>query len=202
MTRRRQQVLEALVDAAAQGEHISLSKIARKVGVNDYRDARRIVADLKKMGHIPDFEPSYVPPPKKEHVKRPRKVMSSEEKREYRRRYYQANRDKLRERCRQYALTHRQEYRVYYARYRARKAGAEGSHTWGDIQEKWREQHGFCALCGQIMSGGFHVDHIIPLSKGGSDYPDNIQLACPPCNIGKGNKLIFTPLPVVENTAT
>lgn len=59
MTRRRQQVLETLIDAAAQGEQISLSKIARKCGLTSYRNARRIRNDLYSLGMIETgyFEP-------------------------------------------------------------------------------------------------------------------------------------------------
>jgi hypothetical protein len=52
MTPRRLRVLETLVDAAQRGEHISLAKIARKCGLTDYRNARRIREDLRRMGAI------------------------------------------------------------------------------------------------------------------------------------------------------
>lgn len=35
----------------------------------------------------------------------------------------------------------------------------------------------------------FHLDHIIPKSKGGNSHADNLTLACPECNMRKGNKL-------------
>ena len=33
--------------------------------------------------------------------------------------------------------------------------------------------------------GKYHVDHRMPLSLGGSNYPDNLQLLCPTCNLSK-----------------
>jgi 5-methylcytosine-specific restriction endonuclease McrA len=53
-----------------------------------------------------------------------------------------------------------------------------------------------CKLCGQpidsvlrrpnLMSAS--VDHRIPVSRGGSDSMDNLQLAHLRCNISKGNR--------------
>lgn len=79
----------------------------------------------------------------------------------------------------------------YHPKRRAKKFGAEGSHGWRDILRKWDEQGGICALCPKTLNGGFHVDHIMPLSKGGSDWPENIQLTCPPCNIRKSNRISY-----------
>jgi hypothetical protein len=50
MTHRRQQVLEEITSAAMRGERISLARLARSCGLYDYREARRIVADLRRMG--------------------------------------------------------------------------------------------------------------------------------------------------------
>lgn len=46
-----------------------------------------------------------------------------------------------------------------------------------------------CVYCGD-MSGPFHLDHILPRSRGGSDAPTNLATACRPCNLSKGNKLL------------
>lgn len=52
-TRRRQQVLETYVEAAQNGEPApSLASIARRCGLYDFRDARRVRNDLRRMGRL------------------------------------------------------------------------------------------------------------------------------------------------------
>jgi len=48
-----------------------------------------------------------------------------------------------------------------------------------------------CRICGASANDGakLHVDHIIPISKGGRTRMDNLQTLCDRCNIGKGNKM-------------
>lgn len=47
-----------------------------------------------------------------------------------------------------------------------------------------------CQKCGTSANDGakLHVDHIIPVSKGGQTTPSNLQTLCDRCNIGKSNK--------------
>lgn len=52
MTVRRRQAFDAITEAAANGEKITLARLARKIGVYSYRDARRIVGDLRKLGAV------------------------------------------------------------------------------------------------------------------------------------------------------
>ena len=45
-----------------------------------------------------------------------------------------------------------------------------------------------CAYCGVSLSRfGFAVDHVVPLSNGGLHVPENLVIACPPCNRAKGD---------------
>lgn len=48
-----------------------------------------------------------------------------------------------------------------------------------------------CQVCGATQKDGvtLHVDHIIPVSKGGKTEMSNLQTLCSKCNIGKSNKL-------------
>ncbi|MEI6644050.1 MAG: hypothetical protein WCL10_18675 [Novosphingobium sp.] len=52
MTHRRQQVLQELAQAGMNGEQVTLARLARSCGLYDYREARRIMGDLKKLRAI------------------------------------------------------------------------------------------------------------------------------------------------------
>jgi len=47
-----------------------------------------------------------------------------------------------------------------------------------------------CQICGRKQEDGvkLHVDHIIPVSRGGKSVPSNLRTLCEDCNIGKGAK--------------
>lgn len=65
---------------------------------------------------------------------------------------------------------------------RARKLSAGGTHTAEDICAIMSYQQDKCACCAASIENGHHVDHIEPLSKGGSNDRSNLQLLCKPCN--------------------
>lgn len=70
----------------------------------------------------------------------------------------------------------------------AMKKKAKGKHSGDDVKKLFKMQRGKCAICKCGISAKYHVDHIVPISKGGSNGPENIQLLCPPCNLAKGAK--------------
>lgn len=47
--------------------------------------------------------------------------------------------------------------------------------------------YGRCAYCGKILGRKFHVDHVIPTSRGGTSEDDNLLAACQRCNLWKKN---------------
>lgn len=66
---------------------------------------------------------------------------------------------------------------------------AEGSFVPGDIHELFKMQRGKCANCGiTLTKQNYEIDHIMPLSKGGSNWPANLQLLCRKCNRRKHAK--------------
>ena len=52
----------------------------------------------------------------------------------------------------------------------------------------WQRDHGRCVSCGS--NEWLEYDHIIPVSKGGSNTVRNIQLLCSKCNQSKSNKIM------------
>jgi len=51
----------------------------------------------------------------------------------------------------------------------------------------WRRDQGKCARCGNREN--LEYDHIVPVSKGGSNTTRNIELLCQNCNRAKGNRI-------------
>lgn len=49
------------------------------------------------------------------------------------------------------------------------------------------EMHGgVCGICHEFIEGDFHVDHVIPLARGGQHGYINVQPAHADCNLRKG----------------
>lgn len=66
-----------------------------------------------------------------------------------------------------------------------------GNHTFGEWQNLKAQYDHTCPGCGKSEPTiKLTQDHIIPLSRGGSDNIENIQPLCLTCNIRKHTKII------------
>lgn len=69
---------------------------------------------------------------------------------------------------------------------------AEGTHTGADVKAQYKRQRGKCFWgrkinpdCAVSLKDGYHVDHVTPLVKKGSNGTENIVISCPRCNMAK-----------------
>lgn len=136
----------------------------------------------------------------------------------YRHAYYSANREKLIEEMRAYDEANREakfargrawreahgeeaaantrawraanpeKCRGYAQLKRARKRAAPSERI--DPAKVYARDEGFCGICKEATDpNDWHLDHVVPLSRGGHHTYNNVQVAHPRCNIRKGAKL-------------
>lgn len=106
-----------------------------------------------------------------------------DENRERSRQWYIDNRDRHRLRVKRWRRDNPEADIRHGALRRGRKQGAEGIYSTDDLKRIFAVQKGRCAACHKKEK--LTADHIIPLSKGGTNWPRNIQGLCPSCNSRK-----------------
>ncbi len=104
----------------------------------------------------------------------------------YRRKRYKEVREIILARHKKWIKNNVAKSKIRIHRYRVNLLKAKGSFTATDIQRLFFRQKGKCSSCGCSIIKGYDVDHKKPLSRGGSNYPRNLQLLCDHCNSSKG----------------
>lgn len=95
-------------------------------------------------------------------------------------------RDAARARC---AEKHPEHARATKANRRTRERAAPGDRlAAADIALLLKRQQGKCAACRCGLAGKYEIDHIEPISRGGTNHRLNFQLLCRTCNRRKGAK--------------
>lgn len=123
------------------------------------------------------------------------RAKNTERVRQWKRDSYLRNRENVILTTRKYRLAHperqrrtAEEQRLKDAKRKRQLRTAEGSFSKQDVAQKYTDQDGRCFYCSCELAT-YHTDHYIPISKGGTNWPDNIVLACPQCNLAKGEML-------------
>ena len=143
---------------------------------------------------------------RKAHPERARVLMrawhaaNTEKNRAYQKEWRDANRKHIRvrhknwrdtnqEQCRAtgkaWRDAHPERLRAVRANRRARENGAAGQASIEQMTARWDYYGGLCYICGMPAEA---TDHVIPLAKGGSNWPANLRPICKRCNSVKGAK--------------
>lgn len=132
--------------------------------------------------------------------------------RAYRRARYATKREKLQSDQRAWYASHKDQVRIYDATPSRREGRRRATRVWkmrnpdkvrlSNFLREWRAQRApgtcsvaamaariafygnVCAYCGGPYE---HIDHVIPLARGGTNWPANLRPACGPCNLSKGS---------------
>jgi 5-methylcytosine-specific restriction endonuclease McrA len=130
-----------------------------------------------------------------------RNATNKEWRTKYNHEYYAKNVDKILKHCRKYYQDNIDERHIYNhqhwlnnpavfregaIRHRALKYNAEGTFTMVEFEAKCLLYGNTCVYCGNVEP--LTADHVIPLSKGGSNNIDNILPVCKSCNSSKKDK--------------
>lgn len=176
----------------------SCANAARKQHVIDHPEVKQAYKERNRK-RIQQYDNEYYAThPKRQESQRKRtndkrnKDIEADRKRS--REYGRAHIAEIVERNKEWAKNNPERYKQIMANRYARDKNAEGSYTEEDLNTIYEELSGRCAYCGiSIYWGVFrdvHIDHIQPLSKGGTNWPDNITLACKSCNCSKSSKTL------------
>ena len=121
---------------------------------------------------------------------------------DYRRKYREAHAERIAARMQEWRGRNPEYQRTKNHEYRHRRFGGGDtfiSDRFIDQLYKWQDNR--CWACGEQMSNS-HISHIVPLSRGGQNSPENIALFCQRCNGRLSSKIISHewPLPVPNGT--
>ena len=102
---------------------------------------------------------------------------------------YLANREVRLQQAKDWQKANPEKSRVRNRNRRAKRINAEGTHTESQTTALLELQDHKCNSCGICLhTTEKHLDHIMPLDLGGSNWIENLQWLCQFCNNSKSNK--------------
>lgn len=103
--------------------------------------------------------------------------------------WYKSHPAEYREIQERYRLKNKDKKNIATQNHRARKKANGGKLSKGIIQKLLMLQKGKCPVCkADLRKTGYHLDHVVPIAKGGKNEDKNVQLLCPTCNRKKWSK--------------
>ena len=89
----------------------------------------------------------------------------------------------------EYKKKHRTEHSEAYRSYAHKRRSQTKSGEPSKVIAQWeKSQPKICYWCHTKCPKSYHVDHYVPLSKGGLHTINNLRISCPRCNLTKSSK--------------
>jgi 5-methylcytosine-specific restriction protein A len=76
-------------------------------------------------------------------------------------------------------------HRLAYERQRGSPSARGYDHAWLKLRAQVLREEEYCQGCGRWRDDRDHVDHIVPLSQGGTNDRENLQRLCLSCHSRK-----------------
>jgi len=121
-----------------------------------------------------------------------RQAATVDQKREYDKAYIARNRPRIMAWRRVWLSQNKPLRRAILQKYNAKRRVQESAGASSRDVASWISgQLKACVYCGTDCADNFHVDHFMPLARGGRHEISNLRIACPTCNMRKSAKLPF-----------
>ena len=145
----------------------------------EYQDNREEIIKRAKINYIKN-KPK-IQKYKKEYAQKNKTKLSKKLKK-----YYKENKDRLRENGKKYYQKNKDLFLIASRKRKAlKKSSSDGTITKSSLEELLQKQNNKCHHCGCELDETKHLDHYIPLSKGGIDSIINVVWSCARCNLTK-----------------
>lgn len=101
--------------------------------------------------------------------------------------YYNKNKEIIKIKAKEYYNS--EKGKVVYKKARIKRKALIRNATTGNVDLSKIISNKRCYWCNsKILDDKYHIDHYMPISKGGIHNNDNLVLSCPKCNLIKGAK--------------
>jgi len=102
--------------------------------------------------------------------------------------YYLRNAERIKKQSSEWSKNNPEGHRNHARTRRALEKNSTGKLSKGLEDKLFKLQKGKCPCCKQPLGDDYHLDHIVPLARGGSNTDDNMQLLRSQCNQQKHAK--------------